>query len=141
MDSQPLEYSLYLWEGDANGINSQAKRAMMVYTPAKTVTGLGHITQAINPPLDIVTKLDGSYTYMTVMPRNVHILVTAIGYPIIHWPPWGGVGPVIPPNVDLRMVLEEDWKSGTANYKYVDDNGNWHEIEGVAVRSVPCNTL
>ena len=114
---------------------------LSVYTPAKTVTGHGQITQAINPPLDIATKLDGSYTYMTVMPRNVHILITAAGYPILHWPPWGGVGPVIPPNVELRMVLEEDWKSGTANYKYVDDNSNWHEIEGAPVKAVPCNTL
>jgi len=113
-----------------------------VNTPAKTVTGLGHITKAsIHPPLKMTTHLDGSYTYMTVMPRNVHILVTATGYPPIHWPPYGGVGPVISPNVDLQMVLKENWKSGTANYKYADHNGNWHNIKNAPVKSIPCNAL
>jgi hypothetical protein len=112
-----------------------------VNTVDKTVAGLGHITQATNPPLDIRTHLDGNYTYMTVMPRNVHILITATGYPPINWSPFGGVGPVIPPNVYLQMVLTEDWKSGTANYKYVDNNGNWHNIENTPVKSVPCNTM
>jgi len=117
---------------------------LSVNTPAETVTGLGHITQSIHPPLEITTHLDGSYTYMTVMPRNVHILVTATGYPPIHWScplPYCGPGPVILPNVDLRMVLKEDWKSGTANYKYVDDNGNWQNIEGAPVKAVSCNTI
>lgn len=105
-----------------------------VNTPKETVHGVGHITQATNPPLDVETKLDGSFTYMAVMPDSTHILVTVTGYPIIQWPPYGGIGPVIPPNAELRMVLENDWKSGTANYKYIDDNGNWQAIDNAKVQ-------
>ena len=114
------------------------KASLMVYTPDERITGFGEITQTTNPPLDIKTKLEGNYTYMTVMPRNVHILITAQGYPPIHWPPGGGIGPVIPPNVELRMVVEENWQSGTANYKYLDGKGNWHDIKDAPVKAVPC---
>ena len=107
---------------------------LMVNTPKETVHGLGKITQSTNPPLDITTKLDGHFTYMTVMPDNTHILVTAIGYPVIHWPSHGGPGPVILPNFKLWMVLSKDWKSGTANYKYTDSEGNWQSINEVEVK-------
>ncbi len=114
------------------------KLSLLVYTPGEKVNGFGEITQAINPPLDVKTKLEGSFTYMTVMPRNVHILIVLTGYPIIHWPSHAGIGPVIPPNVDLRMVLEENWQSGTANYKYMDAQGNWKELKNAPVKAVPC---
>ena len=110
---------------------------MSVYTPGETVAGIGHITQAVNPPLDIATNLHGQFTYMCVMPKNCHILVTATGYPIVKWPQGGGVGPVLPPNVELRMVLTEDWKTGTANYKYQDSKGNWHEVTNAPVHIAP----
>jgi hypothetical protein len=112
-----------------------------VFTPGETVNGIGHITQATNPPLDIATNLSGQYTYMCVMPERCHILVTATGHPIIKWPQGGGIGPVIPPNVELRMVLSEDWKSGTANYKYQDSSGKWDEVTNVPVKMVSGNTL
>ena len=110
---------------------------LMVYTPDKRVTGFGEITQATNPPLEVATKILGSYTYMTVMPDNTHILVTATGYPPIQWPPHGGIGPVIPPNVELRMVLSDDWSKGTAQYRYYA-NGSWHEITDAPVEKIPC---
>ena len=112
---------------------------LVVFTPAETVTGVGHISQTTNPPLNIETKLDGKYTYMTVMPDNSRILVSATGYPIINWPPHGGIGPVILPNVELQMVLTGDWKSGTANYKYSDSNGKWHSITNAPVKFISSN--
>ena len=114
---------------------------LTVNTPAETVHGVGKITQTTNPPLDIATKLDGSFTYMTVMPDITHILVTASGYPIIHWPPYGGIGPVILPNVELRMVLDKDWKSGTANYKYRYNDDEWKSIKDAKVQLVNCPVL
>jgi hypothetical protein len=107
-----------------------------VYTPGETVSGIGHITQATNPPLNIGTNLHGQYTYMCVMPKSCHILVTATGYPIIKWPPFGGIGPVLLPNTELKVVLTEDWKSGTATYKYVDNEGNWQEVTDAPVKMV-----
>jgi hypothetical protein len=116
------------------------KVSLLVYTPGKTVTGYGTVTQAISPPLRVETKLSGDFTYMTVMPKNVHILIVATGYPVVHWPPHGGIGPVILPNVHLRMVLNGDWKSGTANYQYQDSKGNWQEVKDAPVKMVDCWT-
>ncbi|MDY7232823.1 DUF1842 domain-containing protein [Hyalangium rubrum] len=71
---------------------------------------------AVNPPLDVRSNLNGTFTYMTVMPKQTNILVVATGTPAIQWPSGGGVGPVLVPNVHLRMVLDSEWKSGTAYY-------------------------
>ncbi|MGD8782762.1 MAG: DUF1842 domain-containing protein [Ignavibacteria bacterium] len=110
---------------------------LMVYTPDKRVNGFGEITQAISPPLEVPTHILGSYTYMTVMPDITHILVTATGYPPIQWPPHGGIGPAIPSNVELRMVLSNDWSTGTAQYKYFA-NGSWHETPDAPVERLEC---
>lgn len=106
---------------------------LTVNTPDRRVNGYGTITQTTNPPLSLNTKLDGDFTYMTVMPNDTHILMVLTGYPVINWPPHAGIGPVIMPNVELRMVLSDDWKSGVANYRYQDNNGNWHEINDAPV--------
>jgi len=113
---------------------------LLVYTPTKIVNGTGLITQAINPPLEEPTVLHGDFTYMTVMPKNTHILITATGYPPVKWPVHGGVGPVIQPNVHLRMVVENGWKAGTANYSYFANN-KWHEIENAPVKFVAAKEL
>lgn len=117
------------------------KLNLSIYTPGETVSGIGHITQAVNPPLDIATNLHGQFTYMCVMPHICHVLVTATGYPVIKWPHGGGIGPVIPANSELRMVLSDDWKSGTANYKYMDNEGSWHEITNAPVQIINGNTV
>jgi hypothetical protein len=98
------------------------------------VNGFGHMTQAINPPLDIPTRVEGNFTYMTVMPNNGHLLVTATGYPPVSWPVGGGVGPVLLPNVQLWMIMSPDWTSGTANYKYRIDETTWKSITDVPVK-------
>lgn len=54
---------------------------LAVHTPGETVNGVAHLTQATNPPLDMASELKGQYTYMCVMPKQCHILVTAQGYP------------------------------------------------------------
>jgi uncharacterized protein DUF1842 len=113
---------------------------LLVYTPAKTVNGTGLITQAINPPLEEATVLHGDFTYMTVMPKITHILITATGYPVVKMPAHGGIGPVLQPNVHLRMVLDGDWKSGTANYSYFA-NGVWHEIENAPVNLIAVKSV
>jgi len=109
---------------------------LTVCTPSGTVTGAGNITQTTNPPLNLGTKLEGSFTYMTVMPKQTSILVTAQGYPAVNWSPHAGIGPVLQPNVELRMVLGSDWKSGTANYKYLTSQGQWNCINNAQAELV-----
>jgi hypothetical protein len=114
---------------------------LTVSTPTKEVNGMGHITQATNPPLEIISKISGDFTYMTVMPNSTHILVTAQGYPNIQWPPNAGIGPVILPNSKLRMILEDNWQSGTASFSYVDSQGNWIDITNAKVEAINQNSF
>lgn len=108
---------------------------LTVNTPMKSVNGTGRISNgSIHPPMEIGTNLHGDFTYLTVMPNNSNILVVAEGYPIIKWPAHGGIGPVLMPNVHLRMVLNEDWSEGTASYSYLYE-GEWHEVNNVPVHS------
>lgn len=102
---------------------------LMVYTPGERVSGYGTITQATNPPLDVPTKLEGSFSYMTVMPKDTHILVVATGYTV-------EPGTQQEINVELRMVLTDDWKSGVANYQYRDNSGHWHKVSDAPVKMV-----
>jgi hypothetical protein len=108
---------------------------LLVYTPGKTVNGAGLITQAVNPPLEEATILHGDFTFMTVMPKNTHILVTATGFPPVKGAGHGGITPITQPNTHLRMVLDEDWKSGTANFSFLL-NGSWHEVENAPVKQI-----
>lgn len=97
--------------------------------PSGAVTGMGQLTQPTSPPLNQSSRLSGDYTYLTVMPNTSHILITLTGVPVLEWPPNGGVGPVMMPNLRLRMVLEPDWQSGTASFEYLDANGTWQRVE------------
>lgn len=110
---------------------------LTVNTPARTITGQGRITNySILPPLDLSTKLHGDFTYMTVEPPSTSILVNLTGYPVVSWPPGIGIGPVIPADVDLRMVLDGSWQSGTANYRYTRDGQTWRSVSNAPVHKI-----
>src|SRR3954467_286770 len=93
---------------------------LAVNTPAKTVSGEVTITQAVNPPVDFHVQVKGDFTYMTVMPDNTHILVVLSQVPT----------PVLnTPAAELRIVLDSDWQSGTANVRYSPDlPGHWTSL-------------
>lgn len=110
--------------------------SLAVYTPDRSVSGIAKISQAINPPLNQSSKVNGEYTYLTVMPSNSHILVTATGFPNLNWNPKWGIGPQLLPNFELRMVLEDDWQTGRANFKYTDPDGKWQEANDYYVQAV-----
>lgn len=105
--------------------------------PSGSVSGIGQITQAVNPPLDQTSRLDGDYTYLTVMPDTSHILITATGYPAVSWPAHGGTGPIIPANLQLRMVLDADWQRGTATFQYLSPAGAWERVESATAQMAP----
>lgn len=103
-----------------------------VDTAHKEVRGDGEVTQAVNPPLRIRTMLSGTFTYMCVMPKECKILVKLGGVP-------AAAPSEHPPgllNTDLHMVLNDDWKSGTASYRYRDDSGQWVEITDAPVEQI-----
>ncbi len=104
--------------------------------PRDAVSGYGRLSQAVNPPLEVNSRLEGEYTPLTVVPQSTHILITLTGYPVVTWPPHGGVGPVLEPNLHVRIALESDWKSGTATFSYRDSNGEWRQVKSVPVREL-----
>lgn len=95
--------------------------------------GTGEITQAVNPPLDVKTKLRGTYT---ISPFLVHttrpISFDLTGYPSIQFPKRGGIGPVILPNVKLNIWLSG--YGGKATYEYrTSSDQPWQIVKDVPV--------
>ncbi|OLR92859.1 hypothetical protein BJP25_19630 [Actinokineospora bangkokensis] len=100
----------------------------MLSTPPTSVTGHARLSQAISPPLDVVDQVSGSF-HTVVTHGGTLVVVSLTGYPVVHWPPHGGIGPVIPSNLDVRLVLGSDWRDGTASYRYTTEvGGQWHEV-------------
>lgn len=120
----------------------QFRVQLAVSTPNRKVSGTGNIANgSIAGNQTIYTKLEGRFSYMTVMPKNTHIQIVLTGYPDVTWPPLGGVGPVMQHNAELLMVLNDDWKTGTANYRYMTSNGTWKEMEDIPVNIADSKVL
>jgi len=112
--------------------------SLAVNAAHRTLHGIGEITQAVHPPVDVHTRVDGTYLPIQIM-GSPSLLVEASGMPpVVHWPDRRRQGPgtVILPNFFLRMILQ-DWKSGgTAYYRYQNAEGQWVEVNDVPVKKV-----
>lgn len=115
--------------------------------PAKTVNGSANITQATNPPLDVHSNVHGNWYYMAVMgkkPDEQAVRIDFVGYPPFSWPSGAGIGPVIPPNVQGTIVLDNGWAAGTgtANYSYrASFAGPEINLLNQPVKKVACPTM
>jgi hypothetical protein len=108
----------------------------LVTTPPTSVTGHARITQAISPPLDQVSRVTGEFHTIATPTDTLHI-VTLQGYPLVVWPPHSGIGPVLLPNLDARLILSNTWRDGTASYRYTTTpGGEWHTVDSVPVTYV-----
>jgi len=67
----------------------------------------------------------GNVIYETVMGPGSKIRIDLNGYPIIHWPPDAGVGPVYPKNFTAMVLLDQDWSKGEVHYQYLSNIGVW----------------
>lgn len=94
---------------------------MLVNTQTNKVVGMGKISQATKPPLNILTNLKGDWSYMCTM-SSCNILVVAEGTNdfnnVLHGTPPEAL------NTKLRMSLEDNWKKGIADFQYLKD-GKW----------------
>ncbi len=91
----------------------------VVVTPSRSVSGVARLTQAISPPLDVHFDIHGPY--MDVTEKHFVLLST------------NPAGPPGTPFLFLGMVLNADWKSGTASYRYVIGSTTGHQ-ENVPVK-------
>jgi uncharacterized protein DUF1842 len=110
--------------------------SLAVNAAHRTLHGIGEITQAVHPPVDVHTRVDGTYLPILIL-GSPSLLVEASGMPPVHWPDRRRQGPgtVILPNFFLRMVLQ-GWESGTAYYRYQNTEGQWVEVNDVPVKKV-----
>lgn len=120
----------YLVGGEVIG-GVQLHLQLLVNTPSRVINGRAEVTQTTNPPLDVVSSVHGDFTYMTVMPQKTSILVVLTG--VMPVPP---TDPMTVQNLHVRMVLSDDWKTGTASYNYRDAHGKWHEVSNARVEMV-----
>lgn len=111
--------------------------AATVDTVRKIVTGVCHMSQATLPPPEFTSNVSGDFSYLTVMPDITHILVVANGTGEYILPP-PAIGTILDaPNFRLRMVLNKDWRGGTANVSYLQSEKPWQELQNLPVRLVP----
>jgi len=114
----------------AGGVEMQLN--ITVNTVNKRVTGMAHITQAVNPPMNIISEIQGDFNYMCTM-DSCHILVVAEG--VSPFQPIIRDVPQIHNNLSLRIVMEENWQKGVANYRYCINNV-WHEVTQAQVEII-----
>lgn len=110
---------------------------LTVNTVNKRITGMANITQAVNPPLNIISEIQGDFNYMCTM-QSCSILVVAEG--VSPFQPLIRDVPQVHKNLTLRMVLDEDWQKGVANYRYCINN-EWHEVTQAQVEIVRDNEM
>lgn len=102
---------------------------LLVSRVDNSVVGKGHIFQPTSQSRNVYTELNGTFNYQCTM-KNCHIMLNLQGYQ-----PYPGIPPVGMDlhNVTLRVLLNEDWKSGVAFYSYINDDGVWVEEENQRV--------
>jgi hypothetical protein len=105
-----------------------------VDTVNKTVSGIAMVTQPIAEPLVCTSHVTGNFEYESVMkPGKSMIRIDLSGYPEIHWPKSGGVGPVIPKNLSAMILLDDHWNNGTVQYQYLTPTGFSKEDQKIAL--------
>lgn len=105
---------------------------LAVNAPQRSISGPGFISNnSTRTSMKIYSNLSGEFNFKTVTPDKTQILVhlkgSASPLPIV---------PIKIPNIDLSMILESDWQTGTATYSYMDERGNWNEIKDAKVTAV-----
>lgn len=114
------------WEAGLGMLGSARLTLDLTFNaPRHTVSGYGHVSQPVSPPLEIDSQLTGDYTIVTIMDEP-HVVINMTGYP---------VGPsIMEPNMVVHMVLDGGWQAGTCTFKYRSPGGEWHEVEDAPVK-------
>lgn len=89
--------------------------------PTRKLSGPGRIFQPVSPPFELFSQLRGEYSYMCTQ-ESCKILLVLDGFDT--------EGKL---NVKLRIILEDNWKTGTASYEFLRDV-KWELVENVPVK-------
>ncbi|SHL41803.1 protein of unknown function [Chitinophaga jiangningensis] len=114
------------------------KIALCVSTVTHSVSGQGHLFQAVNPPLFLQTFFKGNYFTSPILPPEEYpIIVNLSGSPFIP-NPLSNV--LAAPNMELTLTLTSDWQRGICTYKYQVD-GEWKVVTNVPVAIIEAEEL
>lgn len=111
---------------------------LLVNAVERHITGVGSLF--LDQPETNKYRLEGDFNYLCTM-DNCHILATIDGYPYLMMPPGSGIGPVLLPELKLRVLFDEEFSTGIASYQYTDKEGKPHYVNDVPVRKEECNRL
>lgn len=105
-----------------------------VDTVSEKVTGSAVVTQALKDPVVCKSHVTGNLIHETVMPPGESkIRIDLTGYPQIHWPSNGGVGPVILKNFKAILLFNDDWTNGVVQYQYATASGWVKEKQNISI--------
>ncbi|PLX15551.1 MAG: hypothetical protein C0599_16605 [Salinivirgaceae bacterium] len=114
-------------------LNNKFIISLTAQTPNDSLKGDTEIKIYKTPPINIVNSLKGTFKYVCIAPDSCHILITADGYPKYKYIDESGLERPAKPIFHLRLILADNWKSGIANYDYMDKQGSWHSITDAPV--------
>lgn len=98
---------------------------LIINGPEKSVNGISNLYQASNPPVNVISHLNGDWSYISHN-NQTNTLIVVDGFDLCDIQ-FGG-NPMAHKNVSLRLVMSEDWLSGTASFNYLYE-GEWYEVE------------
>jgi len=102
---------------------------LIINGPDKTVNGIANVYQPTNPPVNVVSHLNGEWSFLTnVSDNQALILVDGFDLSTIQF----GGQPMEHKNLTLRIAITQDWQSGTASFNYLYE-GEWYEVEYATV--------
>lgn len=112
--------------------------SLAVDTVTRQLSGIGAVSQAVNPPLDMLTYVKGAYFLLPILPPakfplQVHLTgVPALTHPLSNV--------VMHPNTQIYMMLNQQWNEGVCTYKY-EVGGVWHTVSDVPVKAVKTEAI
>lgn len=109
------------------------RMSLLINTPDRSVSGRSIVSQATNPPLNLVSNLSGEYHYQCTN-DECFVLMNLVGaQPFFGIPPIGSDLQ----NSRLHLLLNDDWQSGFGNISYLDPRTkSWVEHEQLPVKLV-----
>ena len=118
-------YITQMIDGQVKLGSATLRADLIINGPDKTVNGIANIYQATNPPVNVISHLNGEWSYLSNMNEH-HALIIVDGFDLSTIQ-YGGQA-MENKNLTLRIVVSEDWQSGTASFNYLYE-GEWYEVE------------
>ena len=102
---------------------------IIVNGPDKTVNGIANVYQPTNPPVNVISHLNGDWSYICVNEDSKPLIILD-GFDLSSIQ-FGGL-PMENKNLNIKISMSDDWQSGTASFSYLYE-GEWYEVEYATV--------